>query len=471
VIAGHDLKAPAIVCVDTGETQSYGLLDHRAGKLAGALEARGVGDGDRVAIAALGRPEVFELQLACARLGAAMVPLNWRLASAEMTAVLADCGAAALITDPEVTAPAFPGPTLAIGDRLERALESAPSIAERRPPADELAQILYTSGTTGRPKGAMIGWRQVRFNAEVTAEMVGLGPDSAVLAMLPTFHTGGLNCLALPTLAAGGAVYLARRFDPARDAELLASGRIDATVAVPAMYQALLDAGLDALGRRDLELLCGGAPLPARLAGRYARLGAPLRQGFGMTEVGPNCFDGGKTGFDIGRPSPGTEARLVEPIDGVGELQLRGPHVCAGYWSNPAATREAFAEGGWFRTGDLASVDERGRYRIRGRKKDMYISGGENVYPAEVELALAAHPEVAEVAVVAVADERWGEVGLAAVALRPGSAIEIGDLDQWARGRLAGYKRPRHYLICDALPRTATGKVAKPELTRKVFAR
>jgi fatty-acyl-CoA synthase len=455
-LAGQRPGAAAIVCVETGEITRYRALEARVSRLAGTLAARGVGAGDRVAIASLGRPEVFETQLACARVGAAMVPLNWRLAAPELELIAAAARPALAIADPELPPPPLEIPTLVIGGSYERAIEAAAPLGPRRPPPDEIAQVLYTSGTTGRPRGAMLPWRQLAFNAAATADLCGLGPGASCLALLPTFHTGGLNCLATPTLAAGGTVYLMKRFDPEPAAVLLASGSIDATVAVPAMYRALLEAGLGALPPRLGELLAGGASVPAELSVAFAERGRALRQGFGMTEVGPNCFTGGDR--DVGHPTPGTEARVVAAPGGVGELELRGPHLFAGYLDDPAATAEAF-DGDWFRTGDLARVEDSGRYTICGRRKEMFISGGENVYPIEVESALARHPAVAEIAVIGVPDPRWGEVGMAAVVWRPG--VAPGDLEGFARAHLAAYKVPRHWRELAALPRTATGKVAK----------
>ncbi|HTJ47373.1 MAG TPA: AMP-binding protein [Kofleriaceae bacterium] len=452
------MTSPAII--DGDRVIDHAELGAIAGAWAATLAARGVRRGDRVAMLALGCAEVFVIARACARLGAAFAPLSWRLAPPELSAIVRDLEPRVLVCDRAHVEVAADLDT----ERLVLDEESPPGDA---PPWDAhdpeaIAQILYTSGTTGRPRGAMIPWRQVSFNAAITRALCNLGPRDRTLAMLPLFHTGGLNCLSIPVLAGGGAIVVMPRFDPAAAIELIVRHRVSAILGVPAIYEALLDAGLShAIAPWLRVVLVGGAPVSPSLRACCAAQGLPLKQGFGMTEVGPNCFTFGDD--DVGRPVPGTEAILLEPKNGVGELCLRGRHVFAGYLGQP--TDELFVHDRWFRTGDLMARDVDGRYRVVGRVKDMFISGGENVYPGEVEAVLAAHPQIAEVAVIGVADERWGEVGLAAIVAR--APLGADELDAWTRARLARYKVPRHWRFVPTLPRTPTGKIARAELVRE----
>jgi fatty-acyl-CoA synthase len=312
--------------------------------------------------------------------------------------------------------------------------------------------------------------RQLFWNAVNTVWATDLGPDDRVLACLPLFHTGGLNCLATPTLYRGGTVLLMEAFDAGLALQVAESQRATMLVAVPTMYQMLLDAGLDRYDLSALKtILCGGAPCPEPLFDAWLDRGFNFRQGFGMTEVGPNCFSlpawmtRRKRG-SVGQVVLHGDARIVDELGQpvgpgeVGELCLSGPHVCAGYWNDAEAT-SAVLRDGWFHTGDLARADDDGFFYVAGRKKDMFISGGENVYPAEIENALLGHPGVAEVAVVGVPDPRWGEVGLAVIVGRAG--LELEALQAHCHAHLARFKVPKRFELVDALPRNASGKVLK----------
>ena len=475
--------AVALVDAASGAVTSYAALTERVGRLSDALAARGVGPGDRVGLLAKNAPEVFELLYACGLAGAMLVPLNWRLSAPELRSIAADASPRLLVVgrgfetlgagiaeDCELRRDlAFGGPD----SEYERALaEASPRpLGEVSPSAP--AVVLYTSGTTGAPKGAMLSWRQIAFNAEVTIRACELTERDRCLAFLPLFHTGGLNCLATPLLRRGGAVVLMESFDARAAVDAIERHGITATIAVPTVYEMLLDAELDRRRASSLRvLLVGGAPCPPRLFDAYAAIGRALRQGYGLTEVGPNCFtftpDEPGRRDSVGKPMPGTEARLIDdagrPAADVGELCLRGPHVTLGYLGKPEQTAAAIDGEGFFHTGDLARIDDAGYVAIVGRKKEMFISGGENVYPAEVERALAEHPDVAQVCVVGVPDERWGEVGLAAIAPRAGTEIDPDELARFARERLAGYKVPRRWRWVDELPRTTTGKIARAEI-------
>jgi len=464
----------AIHEVETGRRVRYGELDARGWRLANALAERGVTAGDRVALLARNRVESFELLVACLRLGAAFTPLNWRLSHVELSEIVARCAPRLLLHDGASAEGAFALdlPRIEIGDAYERLLAEASEVGRPRTHDGETtAMLLYTSGTTGQPKGVMLPHRQLFWNAVNTVWACDLSPADRVLAFLPLFHTGGLNCLATPTLYRGGTVVLMEAFEPERALDAIEQHRVTATVAVPAMYRMLADAGLDAHDLSSLTaLLCGGAPCPDALLDTYLDRGLCFRQGFGMTEVGPNCFSlppwmVGRLRGSVGQPVLHGDARVVDesgrpvPAGDVGELCLAGPHLCSGYFEDPEASAAAIRDG-WMHTGDYARVDEEGWFYIAGRKKEMFISGGENVYPAEIENVLLGCPGVIEAAVVAVPDARWGEVGVAAVV----GEIDPSAVRAFCGERLARFKVPKRVVRVDALPRNASGKVLRPTL-------
>ncbi len=479
--------------VDDGRALRYGELSTRAWRLAHALAAQGVKAGDRVGLLARNGLETFELVVACLRLGAAFTPLNWRLAPAELGDILDHCTPRCLVYDgasreaaatllgarPDLRGVALGEPAraadAAYSDLIARA-SATPDLVEHDP--ETIAMLLYTSGTTGKPKGVMVPHRQVFWNAINTVYACDLGPSDVSLAFLPLFHTGGLNCLATPTLYRGGTVALMASFDAKRALEIIETWRVTGTVAVPTMYQMLLDAGLDDYDCSSLRtILCGGAPCPEPLLDAWLHRGFAFRQGFGMTEVGPNCFSlppwkvHQKRG-SVGQPILHLAARVVDergdpvPDGEVGELCLGGPMVCAGYWDDPENTAKVLRDG-WFFTGDYARREGDDYYYVAGRKKDMFISGGENVYPAEIENALLARDDVAEVAVVGVPHDRWGEVGLAAIVTAEGAEPDPESLRTWCAARLARFKVPKHFVLWDELPKNASGKVLKQAIRQR----
>jgi len=487
----------AIEEIETGLTTTYGELNARARRL-----ARWWRDGlelpaeSRIAILCESRPEVFEALFAAAKAKVTLIPLNWRLSTRELASVLDDAqpnllaydavyaeAAARLLEARHVEHVAaldapFDGRHASWATELGRAADAPGEAVE----LEDVPLILYTSGTTGGPKGAMIPWRQILFNAINTCLTAGLTAEDSTLACLPLFHTGGLHCLATPLLHRGGRVVLTRGFDAEQASEILKSGRARTTIAVPTMYAMMAEAGfLKGSAPQLRALLCGGAPLPDRLLDAYHEAGRPLQQGYGLTEVGPNCFTlSPLTGPDrvgtVGYPIFHSQARLVAD-DGrdvgdetPGELWLRGPHVTTGYLNQPDATAAVLSPDGWFKTGDLLQRSSRGVFSVVGRKKDMFISGGENVYPAEVENALAAHPEVASVVVLGVPDARWGQVGLAAVVPRDTRTPPTVDaLATWSKEHLARYKIPKHWRFIEALPLNSTGKVEKSALFEQLM--
>jgi fatty-acyl-CoA synthase len=485
-------RKTALVDAATGARYSYAGLNARANRAAHLLRHQlGIAAGDRVAILAPNRIEQLDLIFACGKLGAIAVPLNWRLTPPELAAILHDCTPRALAYAPEYAAVAAglcAGPErprlLALGVAagadvaLAAAYEApgeAPAVESPVEPEDP-ALILYTSGTTGRPKGAVLSHRMLVWNSINTIVGWELSAQDVTITHTPLFHTGGLNVLTLPLIHCGGTVVLAERFDPARCLELIAAERVTVLFAVPTMFQMMLDA--PGFARADLSsvrfFISGGAPCPAALIRAYQARGAPFRQGYGLTEVGPNCFtlqpeDAIRKAGSVGVPNMHLDARIVDdagrdlPPGAVGELILRGPVVCSGYWNNPDATAAALRDG-WFYTGDLVRRDPDGYYFVVDRKKEMFISGGENIYPAEVENVLSAHPAVAEVAVIGVPDPTWGEVGRAVVVLRPGQQATAAELLAFCREQLARYKIPKSVVFAGELPHHATGKIARQEV-------
>ncbi|MBE3566276.1 MAG: long-chain fatty acid--CoA ligase [Thermogemmatispora sp.] len=482
-----------LVDVESGTRLSYRALNERARALAVLLsEDYGVGPGERVAVLAYNAPEYLDALFAVALLGAILVPLNWRLTIPELLTIMRDCEPRLLLHDEEhsqraselvealtsTAGSAGPAPRLLSwaafpGEDQQLAARAHPF---RSTDGEEPVLILYTSGTTGVPKGAMLSHRMITWNAINTQISWGLRDDDITPTFAPFFHAGGLNVLTTPLYHCGGTVVLLRSSDPALILHTIEAERCTVVFAVPTVFQLMLEH--PAFATTDLSSLrfcvTGGSSCPLPVIRGYGERGVLLRQGYGLTEVGVNCFslapeDALRKAGSVGRPVFHSRARIVDEHDQdvapgeVGELVLAGPHVCSGYWRRPAETAEA-TRGGWWHTGDLARCDEEGYYYIVGRKKDLFISGGENVYPAEVEAVLLSHPGVAEAAVIGRPDPRWGEVGLAIVVPRAPGSLRSEELLAFCGERLARYKIPKQIVFAEALPRNAMGKVLKAEL-------
>ncbi|KAB2914588.1 MAG: long-chain fatty acid--CoA ligase [Hyphomicrobiaceae bacterium] len=467
--------------IGTGRRLTFGAFNERAERCAAALERRGVRAGDRVAILCHNSPVFFEILFACGKVGAILVPLNWRLTPAELAPIIADCGARLLIHD-AATAPLAAASaerdalTLIAFDAYETLIAGTAAAPGRDTawPADRIWYLLYTSGTTGRPKAVIQTVGMALANYVNIQQATALTAADYTLNFLPLFHTAGINLHTLPVFIAGGSSTFLPKFEPGPVLELIASGRLTVFFGVPAVYQAIsLDPGFV---RADLTRVrhwgCGGAPLPESLIRTFLSKGVRVCNGMGMTETGPTVFlmDPARAAEKIGsvgKPQILAEVRLVDaegrdvPAGERGELLFRGPGITPGYFNNPDATAKAFDRDGWLRSGDVGRRDADGYCYIVDRIKDMYISGGENVYPAEVEAVLTNHPAVLEAAVLGVPDERWGEVGHAVVRLRPGQQVDADALRAFARTALAAYKTPKHISIVDDFPRTAAGKVQK----------
>ncbi len=485
----------------TGGRFTYRDMNARAEALAGWLrEALGVRRGDRVGLVAHNGVECLDVLFACGKLGALFVPFNWRLRARELAELLRDTSPRVLLHSGEfgeglAAALGLAGgapPTLVHldGEGAPGSHAYAEALAHRAAApvlnpdveAEDILCLLFTGGTTGRAKGARISYRMVAWNTLNTL-VHELRPDDVTVTHTPMFHTGGLLVYTLPLLTVGGTVVLLRRWDADELLRLVPRERVTLFFAVPTQYQQLHDAPL--FREADLTSLrfmtSGGAPLPEALVRAWGAVHpVPFKQGFGMTELGPGIFSMGpesalaKAG-SIGRPNYFVDARLVDeegrdvPEGATGELLLKGPSMCSGYHEDPGATAEAIDARGWFHSGDLARRDADGFYFIVGRKKDMFISGGENVYPLELESALQEHPSVQASAVVGVPDALWGEVGRAYVVLKPGASTTAEALLAHLRGRLAPYKVPKRLDFVDALPVSAAGKVLKRELRERAL--
>ncbi|MBR2819161.1 MAG: long-chain fatty acid--CoA ligase [Reyranella sp.] len=484
--AGRRPGTLAIHDLQTGRKLTYRELDRRTGQLTAALAARGIGKGDRVALLAPNCPEYFELQFACGRLGAVMLPLNWRLTVPELEYILGDSTPKLLVHDRS-----FAGQAEALSkNRLEIDPERPDSAYERALAAagtapapvplthDDIGMVMYTSGTTGHPKGAIITHGMVFWNCVNLGIPALITPETVQLVVLPLFHTGGLNCYANPVLHAGGTILIMRTFDPGQALDAIAEPALGIThfFAVPAPYQFMMQH--PKFQSADLSRLrvagVGGAPCALSILETWTGRGVPLVQGWGMTETSPagtmlDAADAIRKLGSAGKAMMHTAIRIVDDEgrdvapDSIGELLIKGPNITPGYWNKPEATESAFTDG-WLHTGDAARQDEEGFIYIVDRWKDMYISGGENVYPAEVENVLFQLPQVADAAIIGVPNERWGEVGMAIIVRKPDQPLVEADVIQHCLGRLAKFKVPQSVAFVDVLPRNATGKVLKREL-------
>jgi fatty-acyl-CoA synthase len=450
---------------------TYAELDRRSDELAASLDP-----GARVSTLTGNSAEHVAVFFACAKAGAILHPISWRLAPAEVAWQLDDAEPAILLVEDEhrelaeaAIALAQVRPRLlrpgAVSEESQRRLRDATG-----PKPDDPLLLIYTSGTTGKPKGALLThancfWTNLSFDLAT-----GVSQHDVVLQVLPQFHCGGWNVQPLLAWWKGARVVIERGFEAARALELIETRRITTTMGVPANY--LFMAQEPRFAEADLSSLrlavVGGAPMPVALLDTWAARGVEIVQGYGLTEAAPNVLclppeDARRKAGFAGRPYPYVECDLSPE----GELRVRGPNVFVGYWRNPEATAAAFRDG-WLLTGDLAERDDEGDYRIRGRVKELVVSGGENVYPAEIEAVLHEHPDVVEAAVVGVPDERWGEVCAAfAVVSAP---VTEDELRAFCQTRLARFKVPKTFTLVERLPRNSVGKVQKDELVRAVHA-
>jgi len=494
--------------VDAGKEPAlrltYGELNERANRLASWLaRSAGVGKGDRVAILARDGVEHLDAFFACGKLGALHTALNWRLHSRELAALIDKTTPKVLIYSDDFrdVAQLLQRKSYGRPHGIERCLhcegagisDSQPlqEVMDRGSPQmvtcdtvemEDIACLLFTGGTTGLPKGAMISHRMIAWNVLNTV-IHDLRHDDVYLCVFPLFHAGGLFAYLSSQILFGNTTVLTRQFDPSQVLNLIEQERITVFAGVPTMYQAMTQA--PSWASADLRSLrfctSGGAPLPVPLIEQYGeQKGVQFKQGFGMTEFGPGLFalpaeDARRKAGSIGRPNYFIDARVMDESNrplgpgAVGELVLKGPSRFSGYFADPDASANSLDADGWFHTGDLVYQDEDGYFFVTDRKKDMYISGGENVYPAEIESVLYRHPAVFQCAVIAVPDPRWGEVGMACITLNPGVSVSEDEIIGFLRGHLASFKVPKTVQVLEALPLSGMGKILKRELKEKML--
>lgn len=479
--------------VDGQRRLTYRELNRRVNRLARSLQELGLKQGDRCAILAYNCFQYVEVIFATAKLGIILVPLNWRLSPAELAFNLSDSCTETLIFDSEF---AGTGEQLKAQTSLKRMIvlgsKAVPDVdvyedllvsqSDDEPQADQTVGldtahiIMYTAGTTGRPKGAVLSQGASFWNATNLMLDMNFTPNDRNLSALPMFHIGGIGLFTLPMLYVGGTVVIQRTFDPEVTLHLLGKENITLFFGVAAVFLFLIQHSdfNSEVFENVRVVMSGGAPLPVSLVQQYHEAGIVLQQGFGMSEAAPSIATLSKDlalkkAGSIGKALFYVDAKVVDddlkevPAGSVGELVIRGPNLMQGYWKRPEATEEAFA-GDWFHTGDMARSDEEGDLYIVDRKKDMFISGGENVYPAEVENAIYELPQIAEAAVISVRDEKWGEVGRAVIALKEDQNLSDEAVIEHLQGRLAKYKIPKSVVFVKQLPRNAAGKVLKNAL-------
>jgi fatty-acyl-CoA synthase len=493
-----------LAVVDAGKPDrphyTYAQMNERANRFANWLrDEAGIQQGDRVGIVAFDGVEFLDAFFACGKLGAILACYNWRMHWRELAQVVNDTTPKVLIFSNEFK------------DNIQQMLTEAPGVTHllhiegggipgsqhyetallsgRPDPVttesvteEDTAALIFTGGTTGIPKGAQVSHRMIAWNTLNTV-VHDILPGDTTVNVFPMFHTGGLLVYTTPLMIVGGTVILVRRFDPELVLSLIEEYKADFFAGVPTMYQMLTQAPNWASADLSSLRFCtsGGAPLPVTLVQKFGdEKGVRFKQGFGMTEFGPGIFaltpeDAIRKAGSIGRPNFFVDARVVDEANQplgpneVGELVLKGPSFCSGYFNLPDAMDEVVDADGWFHTGDMARYDEDWYFFIVDRKKDMFISGGENVYPAEIEQALYAHPAVHQCAVIGMPDTKWGEVGKACVVLKPGTTATEDELIAFLHERLAGYKVPKSVTFLDALPISAAGKILKREL-RELYA-
>ena len=490
-LAHHARLRPAhtaVIDLATGRRFTYGQWFPRVARLAGALRARGVQPGDRVMVLARNSTDVYETLFACWRIGAVFMPVNWRLAQSEVADIIADATPSLVVVDEEFV-PLLPGAAETLlrrpGDDAsdyERAIaEATPVLEFASVGLDTVNTLLYTSGTTGRPKGVIGNWRMTTVMLLQASISGGLGADCVTLTAAPQFHTAGLNSFATALIHLGGTLAVMAVWEPGEALRLLADPALGVTHTLGVPTQFLLMTRHPTFGSLQFPTVrmaaVGGAPPTPTLMDTCAEHGLPLTPGYGMTE----CFGVTQISAAVARRKPGavgwpalyTELRIADdtgrvlPAGEVGEIQIRSAGVTPGYWNQPEATAAAFMDG-WYRTGDMGCFDDEGLMYVVDRKKDMFISGGENVYPVEVENVISSFPEVLQVACIGVPHDTWGEVGAAYLTLRPGfTAQAVETFAARCREQLAAFKVPKHFHVVEQLPMSAQGKVLKTELRKQ----
>lgn len=479
------LQPDRVAAVDLagGRRWTYAELDLAIARAAGVLRRRGIGEGERLAVLARNRVLLAVLHLACARLGALFVPLNWRLSSGEIAALVEDAAPALIVGDALLGAAGLLGLDL---NALQAEIDAAQPETSTQGDRERPSLILYTSGTSGRPKGALLSERNLDQTAINFGRLGKVTHQSTFLVDAPMFHIIGLITSIRPALMHGGTVLVSDGFEPSRTLSRLADPALGVThyFCVPqmaAMLRGLPNFDGAALSRLT-AVFTGGAPHPAADIRAWLQQGVPVVDGYGMSEAGTVFGMPADIGLidaragSAGLAMPAVATRIVDeqdndcPPGAAGELLLKGDNVFQGYWRRSEETERAFTADGWFRTGDIARADTEGYHWLVDRKKDMFISGGENVYPAEIEAALADHPAIAECAVVGMPDPRWGEIGHLVATCRDGAVLDLAIILNHLENRLARYKLPKALTLVAALPRTGSGKIQKTILREQLLA-
>lgn len=496
-IADHAQRRPhalATIDVHSGRRATYAQMHERVARIAGYLRSIGVAKGDRVAMLSMNSPDMLDVQFACWRIGACYTPLNFRLTAHELAFMVSDSGAKAFFYDTDltdviaalqektdvahwITMDPMGGPS-----DLKSLIAAAEPVYDFCPQAeDDLCMIMYSSGTTGTPKGVMFHHRQFTYSNAAASSGLGASDEMVGLVVMPLFHIGGLMAFAMISAFFGGTTVLVRNFDAGQMLALFDDAALGVThfLGVPAIFNALQShanfASTDF--SRMKATMCGAESVPETLLRSWYDRGVVIREGFGMTETAAGCLaldakDIPRKIGSAGKPNRFCDAYIAradgseaEPEE-LGEIWIRGKNVTPGYWNRPDANASSFVDG-WFRSGDIGRRDAEGYFYIEDRVKDMYISGGENVYPAEIENILYELAEIHEVAVIGIADPKWGEAGCAVVVAAPGAHVTLEAVRAHCADRLARFKHPARLEIVDALPRNATGKVLKFELRAK----
>lgn len=478
--AALSAERPALIDVHSETCWTYADLKNRITRWASFFQAQGYEKGERIAVYSPNSPELFAVLFACELLGLIYVPLNWRLSNYELQGLLNDCSPVLLLFHDDFE-------DRLVGLRMKNSVSLSVIETVVAPEDWQLTahanrtdtwMIIYTGGTTGLPKGVMLSYEAVNWNAINTITSWGLSDCDTTISYMPLFHTGGLNALSIPLLMAGGTVIVGHQFEPTE--ALIATDKYEATISlfVPTMYQ--LMTGTEYFRQSTFPsmdvFLSGGAPCPQTVYHSFREKGLRFKEGYGLTEAGPNNFSitpevaARKIG-SVGKSMLFNEIQVLDSegnqcVAGeIGELYVKGPHVFTGYWNKPSETSEALI-GGWLRTGDLAKVDKDGDAYIVGRKKDMIITGGENVYPQEVEQCLVTCAGIREAAVVGTEDDVWGEKVVAFVRVDEDCTVDDETLIAHCKGFLASYKIPKQFIFVPELPKTHVGKIDKNELLR-----
>ncbi len=476
-------KKDALIEENTNKSWTFDEMNNRAKSIASWLHTRGIKKGDRIALLSPNHISYFDLLFACGKIGAIFVPLNWRLSIHEIKGILEDCtpvliGIHQQFEDMCQPLTNFGVSSFLIGDACYEELVSFPhgdcfrgNLLETDPLA-----IIYTGGTTGKPKGVVLSHQSIIWNAINTIVSWSLTVDDITINYMPMFHTGGLNALSIPILMIGGTVVIGETFTGPNAVQSLNRYRCTIILLVPTMYHMLVQ--LDEFQRGSFPFmkifLSGAAPCPLQIYEAFQQKGLAFKEGYGLSEAGPNNFyispgDAQIKRGSVGKPMLFNSIKLVksdgsdtEPNE-VGELLINGKHSFSFYWNNEQATRETVKDG-WIYTGDLAKRDEEGFFYIVGRKKDMIITGGENVYPLEIEQWLAAHPDIDEVAVIGLPNEKWGEMVVAFISLKQNTPLQNEELKIYCEIKLGRYKIPKQFILLEEMPKTHVGKIDKKKL-------